>query len=93
MGRRIPDGMTLNQWGKTRIDMKKFEKLGASYEQAVALSYQGYEPMTTYLHWIMQTYGGKVGDTQAYDLGKFLLRIRFTSPTAKKPGFRRVFVD
>ena len=36
----IPDGMTINQWGKTRIDMKKFAKLGASYEQAVALSYQ-----------------------------------------------------
>ncbi len=82
----IPDGMTV-------IDMKKFAKLGASYDQAVALSYQGYEPMTTYLHWIMQTYGGKVGDTQAYDLGKYLLRIRFTAPTAKKSGFRRVFVD
>ena len=24
----IPDGMTVNQWGKTRIDMKKFAKLG-----------------------------------------------------------------
>ena len=89
----LPEGLDVHKWGKTRIDMKKFAKLGASYEQAVALSYQGYEPMTTYLHWIMQTYGGKIGDTQAYDLGKYLLRIRFTSPTAKKSGFRRVFVD
>ncbi len=90
----IPDGMSVNHWGKTPIDMKKFAKLGASYEQAVALSYQWYVSMTSYLHWIMQTYGGKIGGgTQAYDLGKYLPRIRFTAPTAKKSGFRRVFVD
>ena len=83
--------MSVEQWGKTRVDMKKFGK--PSYQQAVALSYQGYEPMTTYLHWIMQTYGGKIGATQAYDLGKFLLRIRFTAPAAKKSGFRRVIVS
>ncbi len=58
------------------------------------MSYQVYEPMASYLNWIVQTYGGKIGDSQAYDLGKFLLRIRFTGPAvSKKPGFKRVFVD
>lgn len=89
----IPTGMDVNKWGKTRLDMPKFAKLGASYEQAVALSYQGYEPMSVYLNWVMQSYGEKTGDTQAYDLGKFLLRIRYKAPLAKKSGFRRVFVD
>ena len=37
----LPEGLDVHKWGKTRIDMKKFAKLGASYEQAVALSYQG----------------------------------------------------
>ena len=50
----------------------------------------GDSDMSRYLSFIKNKYGKMTGDTQAFDLGKFLLKIKFSG---EKSGYNRVLVD
>ena len=87
----VPEDMRdVYQWGRVRIDMDKYADLKISFEKAVAMAKSGDSDMSRYLSFIMNKYGKMTGDTQAFDLGKFLLKIRFSG---KKSGYNRVLVD
>ena len=73
-------------WAKTRPELPKYQELNVNCEQCVCMALSGHTRMAGYLEWIKSTFGHKKGDTQAYDLGAFLRRIRY-----EKPGFRRKF--
>ena len=87
----VPEDMRdVYQWGRVRIDMDKYADLKISFEKAVAMAKSGDSDMSRYLSFIMNKYGKMTGDTQAFDLGKFLLKIKFSG---KKSGYNRVLVD
>ena len=87
----VPEDMRdVYQWGCVRIDMDKYADLKISFEKAVAMAKSGDSDMSRYLSFIMNKYGKMTGDTQAFDLGKFLLKIKFSG---KKSGYNRVLVD
>ena len=87
----VPEDMRdVYQWGRVRIDMDKYASLKISFEKAVAMAKSGDSDMSRYLSFIMNKYGKMTGDTQAFDLGKFLLKIKFSG---KKSGYNRVLVD
>ena len=87
----IPEDMRdVYQWGRVRIDMGKYASLKISFEKAVAMAKSGDSDMSRYLTFIKNKYGKMTGDTQAFDLGKFLLKMKFTG---KKSGYARVLVD
>eukprot|EP00434_Breviolum_minutum_P023086 symbB.v1.2.020371.t1/scaffold1707.1/size105203/2 len=77
-------------WAKTRLELPKYQELNVNYEQCVCMGFSGHTRMAGYLEWIKSTFGHKKGDTQAYDLGAFLRRIRYEKPS-RKFGFRRKF--
>lgn len=77
-------------WAKTRLELPKYQELNVNYEQCVCMALSGHTRMAGYLEWIKSTFGHKKGDTQAYDLGAFLRRIRYEKPN-RKFGFRRKF--
>ena len=71
----------------------KFEGLGINYSQAVYMVLQGQDALGQYLEWIKTSYGFKYGETQAYDLGKYikqqhLLRVRKMMVLFKRITFR-----
>lgn len=78
-------------WAKTKLELPRFEELNVNYSQAVCMALQGHDGMAGYLEWIKNSFGFKHGDTQAYDLGAFLRRIKYEKPT-RKFGFRRKFI-
>ena len=78
------------QWGRVGIDMDKYASLKISFEKAVAMAKSGDSDVSRYLTFVKNKYGKMTGDTQAFDLGKFLLKIKFTG---KKSGYTRVLVD
>ena len=87
----IPEDMRdVYQWGRVRIDMDKYASLKISFEKAVAMAKSGDSDMSRYLTFIKNKYGKMTGDTQAFDLGRFLLKIKFAG---KKSGYTRVLVD
>ena len=87
----VPEDMRdVYQWGRARIDMDKYADLKISFEKAVAMANSGDSDMSRYLSFIKNKYGKMTGDTQAFDLGKFLLKIKFSG---KKSGYNRVLVD
>ena len=87
----VPEDMRdVYQWGRVRIDMDKYADLKISFEKAVAMAKSGDSDMSRYLTFIKNKYGKMTGDTQAFDLGKFLLKIKFSG---KKSGYNRVLVD
>ena len=87
----VPEDMRdVYQWGRVRIDMDKYADLKISFEKAVAMAKSGDSDMSRYLSFIMNKYGKMTGDTQAFDLCKFLLKIKFSG---KKSGYNRVLVD
>ena len=87
----VPEDMRdVYQWGRVRIDMDKYADLKISFEKAVAMAKSGDSDMSRYLSFIMNKYGKMTGDTQVFDLGKFLLKIKFSG---KKSGYNRVLVD
>ena len=87
----VPEDMRdVYQWGRVRIDMDKYADLKISFEKAVAMAKSGDSDMSRYLTFIKNKYGKMTGDTQAFDLGKFLLKIMFSG---KKSGYNRVLVD
>ena len=87
----IPEDMRdVYQWGRVRIDMDKYASLKISFEKAVAMAKSGDSDMSRYLTFIKNKYGKMTGDTQAFDLGRFLLKIKFAG---KKSGYSRVLVD
>ena len=87
----IPEDMRdVYEWGRVRIDMDKYASLKISFEKAVAMAKSGDSDMIRYLTFIRNKYGKVTGDTQAFDLAKFLLKIKFTG---KKSGYTRVLVD
>ena len=87
----VPEDMRdVYQWGRVRIDMDKYADLKISFEKAVAMAKSGDSDMSRYLSFIKNKYGKMTGDTQAFDLGKFLLKIKFSG---KKSGYNRVLVD
>ena len=94
----VPEDMRdVYQWRRVRIDMDKYADLKISFEKAVAMAKSGVamaksgdSDMSRYLSFIKNKYGKMTGDTQAFDLGKFLLKIKFSG---KKSGYNRVLVD
>ena len=87
----VPEDMRdVYQWGRVRIDMDKYADLKISFEKAVAMAKSGDSDMSRYLSFIKNKYGKMTGDTQAFDLGKFLLKIKLSG---KKSGYNRVLVD
>lgn len=78
---------------QTKLDLPKFEGLGINYSQAVYMVLQGQDALGQYLEWIKNSYGFKYGETQAYDLGKYIkqqhvLRVRKMMVLFKRITFR-----
>ena len=78
---------------QTKLDLPKFESLGINYSQAVYKALQGQDALGQYLEWIKNSYGFKYGETQAYDLGKYIkqqhvLRVRKMMVLFKRITFR-----
>lgn len=70
--------------------MDKYASLKISFEKAVAMAKSGDADMRRYLGFIKNKYGKLSGDTQAFDLAQFLMKIKFVG--AKKGGYTRVLV-
>lgn len=78
---------------QTKLDLPKFESLGINYSQAVYMALQGQDALGQYLEWIKNSSGFKYGETQAYDLGKYIkqqhvLRVRKMIVLFKRIAFR-----
>ena len=87
----VPQEMSdLYQWVRIRIDMDKYAHLKISFEKAVAMAKSGDPDMNRYLG-IKNKYGKVEGDTQAFDLARFLMKIKFVG--TKKGGYTHVLVD
>ena len=65
------------QWGRVRIDMDKYASLKISFEKAVAMAKSGDSDMNRCLGFIDNKYGKVTGDSQAFDLAEFLMKVKF----------------
>ena len=71
-GKKLPsDVASFEQWGKTKVTMKKYANHGYTFKSVVKASYTDSE-VTQYLSWILKTYAGKSISSQGPDLAAYL---------------------
>ena len=86
-----PDVTSLDDWSTTKLRMKKYESKGWNYAQLAQEAKTDAEARS-YMQWIVKTYGKdteKPCETQAADLARFLLRMRWMEIAKVKSGFQR----
>lgn len=89
-GKKLPsDVASFEEWGKTKVTMKKYANHGYTFKSVVKASYTDSE-VTQYLSWILKTYAGKSISSQGPDLAAYLEYMDWHPKVFAKPsGYKR----
>ena len=79
------DVASFEEWGKTKVTMKKYANHGYTFKSVVKASYTDSE-VTQYLSWILKTYAGKSISSQGPDLAAYLEYMDWHPKVFAKPS-------
>ena len=85
-GKKLPsDVASFEQWGKTKVTMKKYANHGYTFKSIMKASYMDSE-VTQYLSWILKTYAGKSISSQGPDSAAYLEYMDWHPKVCAKPS-------